>query len=243
MKLSDILKIESQKPNKENFWYIEPDESVEGVSNIDDCFVLWNKSLDIIDHDEMLLPNGCPPTVDFDDTNIHCPFRIINDKLVNQGLEIENFKAPFSNNTIHISEDGKKILNNGLDIANFEEPFSKYVWRIDKEQKEDSSIKKLINTGIGVANFEKPFNYNNWRFGEYYEGEKELIVGRPMETFGAFSNSKTLPKITLPNNINKLGEETFTRSELTKVIIENNNLEIDPQEHTFSKDVEIIYPN
>lgn len=190
-----------------------------------------------------LEPTNCQPIEDFDSDfgnkiPMSSPFYIKDNNIENHAVDLDFFEKPYPSLIWHYNEDNS-LVNNGMDVANFEEPYNFNSWYLGTNDN------MILNTGLQPANFESPYNWCAWYLDNDPDSSFDINTGPWEEMLGAFANNKTLTTLIIPNQVTKLGLNSFRRSNLESISLPSNieYTEDNGIDSTFSKDIEIHIRN
>lgn len=187
-----------------------------------------------------LFPTDCQEVDMFDfSEGLNNPFFIKNNILNNHSAEEDLFSEPYPLTVWHYNEDITSLINNGMDVSNFEKPYNFSSWYLGANDE------KILNTGLEPVNFESPYNWCAWYLDNDPDNDFDINVGPWEEMLGAFANNKTLTTLIIPNQVTKLGLNTFRRSNLESISLPPNieYTEDNGIDSTFPKDIEIHIRN
>lgn len=212
--------------------------------NLDDIaeWVLWTDSLG---NGIKIEPKNCQPIEDFDTDFIEnkipmsSPYYLKDNSIENHAVDLDLFERPYPASVWHYNDDISSLINNGMDVANFEEPYNFSSWYLGINDE------KILNTGLEPANFEEPYNWCAWYLANDPDNNFDINTGPWEEMLGAFANNKTLTTLTIPNQVTKLGFNSFRRSNLESISLPPNieYTEDNGVDSTFSKNTEIHIRN
>jgi len=189
--------------------------------NLDDIaeWVLWTDSLG---NGIKIEPKDCQPIEDFDTNFIEnkipmtSPYYLKDNSIENHAVDLDLFERPYPASVWNYNDDMSSLINNGMDVANFEEPYNFSSWYLGVNNE------KILNTGLEPANFEEPYNWCAWYLANDPDKNFDINTGPWEEMLGAFANNKTLTTLTIPNQVTKLGLNSFRRSNLESISLPSN---------------------
>lgn len=203
----------------------------------------WTLYVDINGNGIKLEPTDCQPIEDFNTDFMEnkipmsSPFYIKGNNIENHAVDLDFFEKPYPTSAWYYDENS--LINNGMDVANFEEPYNFSSWYLGVNEE------KILNTGLESANFEEPYNWCVWYLANDPDNNFDINTGSWEEMLGAFANNKTLTTLIIPNQVTKLGLNSFRRSNLESISLPSNieYTEYNGVDSTFPKDIEIHIRN